>query len=129
MPAFLERFEGNIYAGVRIIAGLMFMFHGLQKVFGYFGGRPEQMPDVLLWIAGPLELVGGAFIALGFFTRWTGFLCSGLMAAAYFMAHAPQGFFPIVNRGELAILYCWIFLLFAAKGAGPHSVDQAMGRR
>ncbi len=128
MPAFIKPFEGPIYSALRAIAGLMFMQHGLQKVFGLFGGRPEQMPAALLWTAGLIELVGGALLAVGLLTRWSAFLCSGLMAAAYFMAHAPSGFFPILNRGELAILYCWIFLFFAAHGPGTYSLDRTLGR-
>ncbi|MDJ0850411.1 MAG: DoxX family protein [Myxococcota bacterium] len=127
MPTFLKPFEGPIYSALRAISGLMFMQHGLQKVFGLFGGRPE-MPPFLLWPAGLIELVGGALLAVGLLTRWSAFLCSGLMAAAYFMAHAPNGFLPMLNKGELSILYCWIFLFFAAHGPGTYSLDRTLGR-
>jgi len=128
MPAFLKPFEGPIYSIMRAIAGLMFMQHGLQKVFGILGERPAQMPVPMLYTAGLIELVGGALVAFGLFTRWAAFVSSGLMAAAYFMAHAPQHFFPMINKGELAILYCWIFLFIAASGSGTWSLDKVMGR-
>ena len=128
MPAFLKPFEGRIYSVLRAIAGLMFVQHGLQKTIGFFGGPHPDIPVPVVWISGSIELVGGALVAVGLFTRWAAFLCSGLMAAAYFMAHAPQHFFPIMNKGELAILYCWIFLFIAASGSGSWSLDKLMGR-
>ena len=105
------------------------MQHGLQKIFGLFGGAPAEATALVVYGAGGIELVGGALVAVGLLTRWTAFLCSGLMAAAYFMAHAGRGFFPIENRGELAVLYCWIFFFFAAHGAGTWSLDQVLGRK
>jgi putative oxidoreductase len=129
MARFMKRFEGPVYAGLRILAGLLFMQHGLQKIFGMFGGAPAQLPEPARWAGGAIELVGGALIALGLSTRWAAFVCSGMMAVAYFMAHAPQDLFPILNHGELAILYCWIFLLIAARGSGAFSLDQLLGRR
>ena len=129
MATFLRPFEGPIYSVLRVLAGLLFMQHGLQKLFGFFGGAPAEMPVPLLYPAGLIELVGGALVALGLLTRWSAFLCSGLMAAGYFIAHAPQGFFPIQNRGELAALYCWIFLFFAAHGPGTWSLDTILGRK
>ena len=125
---FLAAFEGPIYAGFRIITGLMFMQHGLVKVFGILGERPE-MPAAMLWTSGLIELVGGALVAVGLQTRLAAFLASGLMAAAYFMAHAPNGFFPMLNKGELAALYCWAFLLIAARGAGRLSIDAMINSR
>ena len=119
-------------AVLRAIAGLMFMQHGLQKIFGLIGERPTQMPAPMLYAAGGIELVGGALLAVGLFTRWSAFLCSGLMAAAYFMVHFPKGFFPhqsAGNGGELAILYCWIFLFVATRGSGTWSLDAVLGRK
>ena len=127
MATFLRPFEGPIYAGLRVFAGLLFVQHGLQKVFGLIGEQPEPM-STELWIAGAIELLGGALVALGLFTRWAAFLASGLMAAAYFKAHFPQGFFPMLNRGELAVLYCWVFFFIAAHGPGNLSLDRALGR-
>jgi putative oxidoreductase len=102
----------------------MFMQHGLQKVFGLFGGIPNA-PAWIIWVAGPIELVGGALIALGLFAAPAAFVSSGTMAVAYFMGHWMRtgDFFPILNKGELAVVYCWVFLLIAARGSGIWSVD------
>jgi putative oxidoreductase len=127
MAAFLRPFEGPISEGFRILTGLLFLQHGLQKLFGMFGG--SNPADPLLWAAGAIELGAGALVAAGLFTRWAAFFASGTMAAAYFMVHAPQGFWPIENKGELAALYCWAFLLIAARGPGPWSLDALLRRR
>lgn len=106
---------------LRIVAGLGFMQHGVSK---FFGIPPFPMPlNGLLTVAGTLELVGGALILIGLFTRPVAFVLCGMMAVAYFMAHAPQGFFPAANGGEAAMLYCFIFLYLAAAGGGVWSVD------
>lgn len=112
---------------LRIMTGLLFLQHGTAKLL-----KIPVMPmfanlslTSLPGIAGILELVGGVLIILGLFTRSIAFVLSGLMAVAYFMAHAPRGFYPILNAGELAILYCFVFLYFAAAGPGPWSVDAA----
>ena len=112
----------------RILAGIMFACHGAQKVLGMFGGMPKEAPALVVWTAGPLELAGGILIALGLFTRTTAFICSGLMAAAYFIGHAKGGFLPKVNGGELAVLYCWLFLYIAAAGPGAWALDNFIGR-
>ena len=119
-----------IYAVTRILAGLMFMAHGLQKIFGMFGGAPADAPAFIVYGAGGIELVAGALIAIGLFTGPAAFLASGTMAAAYFIGHVvPNGnLLPIVNRGELAALYCWVFLFMAARGSGIWSVDGARGQ-
>jgi putative oxidoreductase len=124
----LKRFEPQIYSIVRIVLGFMFSLHGGQKLLGWFGGAPPQMPAGLLYTGGSIELIGGALILVGFRTSYAAFLCSGMMAAAYFMAHQSKGLLPIQNHGELAVLYCFIFLLIAAKGSGIWSVDDAMNR-
>lgn len=118
--------QAQVLAALRIIVGLLFVCHGAQKVFGAFGGVPPGTPGPIKWTAGLIELIGGALIAIGLFTRPAAFVASGLMAAAYFMAHAGGGFFPIVNHGELAVVYCWLFLYLAAAGPGAWSVDGAM---
>lgn len=118
----LDPYREQIYALLRIISGLMFASHGGQKVLGLFGGAPPDTPVAILYIAGLIELVGGLMIAAGFFTRVAAFLSSGLMAAAYFMVHQAMGPLPIQNQGELAVLYCWVFLYFAARGDGIWSV-------
>jgi len=120
---FLRPWEGTIYGIFRLLAGLLFMQHGLQKIFGLFGGPPDGVPALVIYLGGAIELVGGLLIALGWQTRIAAFIASGMMAVAYFMVHQPQGLFPILNKGEPAILYCWIFLLIAARGPGSLSVD------
>ena len=122
---FLKPHEDRIYALLRMMTGLLFLQHGLQKVFGLFGGRPAEAPAAIIWSAGPIELVGGALVAVGLFTAPAAFICSGTMAVAYFMAHWAQSgeFLPILNRGELAILNCWVFFLIAARGAETWSLD------
>lgn len=127
MAKFLKPFEGFIFEGLRILAGLLFLQHGLKKLFGMFGG--SEPSDPLIWAAGVIELCGGALVAAGLFTRWAAFFASGTMAVAYFTVHAPKGFWPIQNGGELAALYCWAFLLIAARGPGPWSLDALLRRR
>ncbi len=124
---FLRPHTEKIYAAMRILIGLLFLQHGLQKVFGLFGGPPDGAPAFIVYGAGGIELVCGALVAIGLFTGPAAFLSSGTMAVAYFMAHWGQSgeFFPILNQGELSIAYCWVFLLIAAKGAGLWSVDGA----
>jgi len=109
---------------LRIVAALIFMAHGTQKLLG-FPASPNPGPAMmsLSWIAGVLELVGGALLALGLFTRPVAFLLSGQMAVAYWMAHAPRSFFPVLNGGDAAILYCFVFLYIFAAGSGAWSLD------
>jgi putative oxidoreductase len=117
-----ERYAPQVYALFRIVAGFLFMFHGLQKLMGMFGGT--VMPTGSMpWIAGVIELVGGILIMIGLLTKVAAFICSGEMAAAYFMVHQPKGTWPIENAGELAALYCFAFLYIAARGAGIWSAD------
>jgi putative oxidoreductase len=115
---------------LRIVAGLLFLEHGAIKLLGFPPGSPMPMPPALtlLWFAGLIELVGGALIAAGLFTRSAAFLCAGEMAVAYFMGHAPHGFFPANNMGDAAILYCFIFLYLCAAGPGPWSLDAMRSR-
>ena len=107
----------------RFLVGVMFACHGAQKLFPVFGGMPPGVPKALLWTAGPIELIGGTLIAIGLFTRLTAFICGGMMAFAYFLGHAHNGFWPITNGGEPAILYCWLFLVIAAYGGGSWALD------
>ena len=109
----------------RVVIGLLFACHGAQKLFGVLGGQ-RMVGNPLMLAAGILEFFGGSLIALGLFTRPVAFLLSGEMAVGYFRAHAPHGFFPIVNHGELAVLYCFIYLYIATRGAGPLSLDVAV---
>jgi putative oxidoreductase len=123
----MERVLGNyaphLYALLRIVAGLMFAMHGSQKLFGFPGGSEPVELASLMGVAGIIELVTGLLIAIGLFTGWAAFLASATMAVAYFMAHASQGWAPLLNQGELAVLYCFLFLYIAAQGSGIWSVD------
>ena len=123
MQKWLGRYASYIYALLRIVAGFLFFQHGLPKLFGGFGqpGPAELMSQ--MGLAGIIEVVGGAMIMIGLFTSPVAFIASGEMAVAYFQAHAPRGFWPITNGGELAALYCFVFLYFAAVGSGKWSVD------
>jgi len=123
MATFMKPYSAQTFALFRIIAGLLFLSHGLQKIFGLFGGAPAEAPPFVIWVAGSIELVGGTLIAVGFMTRWAAFVCSGLMASAYWMAHGTKAFHPIMNGGEMALLYCFAFLFIAAHGAGIWSID------
>ncbi len=126
---FLTPHFDKIYAAMRILTGVMFSMHGMQKLLGLFGGPPEGAPAFIVWGAGLIELIAGALIAIGFMTGPAAFLASGTMAVAFFIGHvARQGsILPIANGGELAVLYCWVFLLFATRGSGIWSVDAARG--
>ncbi len=118
----LRRFDAEIYALFRMVAGFLFLCHGAQKLFGLFGGPPGEMPAGLLYTAGAIEFAGGALVALGLYASWAAFICSGQMAVAYFMVHQSMGFFPIQNHGEPAALYAFVFLLIAARGNGTWSL-------
>jgi putative oxidoreductase len=113
----LRPFAEYAYALLRIVAGLLFAFHGAQKLFGLFGGTQQPLVS-LMGLAGVIELAGGLLIAVGLFATVAAFVASGEMAAAYFYAHAPQAMWPIQNRGELAVLYCFLFLYIATRGPG-----------
>jgi putative oxidoreductase len=123
-----ERYAPQVYAAFRIVTGFLFLFHGLQKLLGLFGGTVMPVGS-LPWIAGVIELVGGTLVMIGLLTRVAAFICSGEMAVAYFMAHQSKGGWPVQNGGELAALYCFAFLYIAARGAGIWSVDGARGTR
>lgn len=116
---------------LRIITAFLFMPHGAHKLFGFLAAPSEARPALfsLLGLAGVLEFFGGLLILLGLFTRPAAFVLSGLMPVAYFMAHAPQGFWPLLNKGELAVLYCFVFLYLAAAGGGTWSVDHLWRRK
>lgn len=118
---FLERFTDIFYAIFRIIFGLLFFSHGGQKVFGWFGG--QKMDATLPLVAGWIEIVTGLLILIGLFTGVAAFIASGEMAVAYFMVHASTHWWPVVNHGEAAVLYCFAFLYMAARGSGIWSVD------
>ncbi|HSB17128.1 MAG TPA: DoxX family protein [Bryobacteraceae bacterium] len=118
---------------LRIAAGFTFSLHGFQKLFGCFGGMGGSGATAafgtLPWVAGVLEAFGGILLLAGLFTRPVAFILCGEMAVAYFRAHAPRGFWPIANGGELAVLYCFIFLYLAVAGAGPVSLDRIVRKK
>jgi putative oxidoreductase len=118
----MNRFSAETYSLLRIMAGLMYLFHGAQKLFGFPLPSPDA-PAFIVYGAGSIEFFGGILIAVGLFTNWVAFLCAGEMAAAYWIAHGTQAFFPLVNKGELAALYCFVFLYISANGPGIWSVD------
>jgi putative oxidoreductase len=121
---FMKEYGEQAYALLRIIAGFLFFFHGAQKLFGFPLPVPEA-PAFIIYGAGGIELVGGILVMIGFYTRWAAFVCSGQMAVAYWMAHGTQALFPIANQGELAVLYCFVFLCISARGAGVWGIDAA----
>lgn len=120
-----ETWTGYLRSLLRIVAALLFMAHGTQKLFAWPIDEPRQPAELLslMGLAGVLETFGGLLLLLGLFTRPVAFLLAGEMAVAYFMAHAPRGFWPILNGGELPALYCFLFLYLAAVGGGPWSLD------
>ncbi len=133
MKNFLSGYSNYIYAILRIVSGFLFVWHGSQKLLGY---PPQMLPpgtpppdgiSPLMAVAGTIELVGGLMIMIGLFAAVAAFLSSGLMAVGYFMAHfSINAFLPIVNRGELAVVYCFVFLYIASRGSGVWSVDSAV---
>lgn len=124
MPTFMQAFHAQAYALLRIVTGFLFLWHGTQKLLG-FPIPPPQVPPFVINVAGPIELVGGFLVMIGFFAGWAAFLCSGLMAFAYWMVHGTKALLPIQNGGELAALYCFVFLCISAHGSGMWSVDEA----
>jgi len=125
-------FEPYALSLLRIVVGFTFSLHGYQKVFGLFGGLGHGATAhlaSLLGVAGVLETFGGVLIFLGLYTRPVAFIMCGEMAVAYFHQHAPRGLWPISNGGELAVLYCFVFLLLASAGAGPWSLDRAIRKK
>jgi len=117
----VRRLSDTVYSIMRIVVGFLFACHGAQKLFGVLGGRKE-LHDPQGLVAGLIEFGAGLLIAIGLFTAIAAFIASGEMAIAYFKAHAPRGFWPIVNRGELAVIYCFIFLYIATQGDGRLSL-------
>ena len=128
---FLKPYAEKIYSLLRIVTGLMFLLHGMQKVFGMFGGTPPEAPPFIVYGAGGIELVAGALIIVGLFVEPVAFIASGEMAVAFFLGHVmrSKNINPIENHGELAVLYCWLFLFIAARGAGTWSIDAARAKR
>lgn len=131
LDLFCSKWSPHLLSLMRVVTALLFMQHGAQKLFGVPSDTTKVPVDLfsLMGLAGVLEFFGGLLILLGLFTRPVAFLLAGEMAVAYFMAHAPKGFWPLLNRGELAALYCFVFLYLAAAGGGPWSGDHQWRRR
>jgi putative oxidoreductase len=132
MERLLGQYSLYLYAIMRIVVGFLYACHGAQKLFGVLGGYGPDGGTAplfsLMGLAGVIEFFGGLCIMLGWLTGYVAFIASGEMAAAYFMAHYPRGFWPIQNNGELAALYCFVFLYIASVGAGVWSIDRAFGK-
>jgi putative oxidoreductase len=129
MDETLNRWAPSVLSILRIVAALLYLQHGLSKLFGF--PQPGHMPEflTLIWFAGIIELVGSILVGLGLFTRIAALIMSGEMAFAYFMAHAPKAPYPINNGGELAIMFCFVFFYFVFAGAGPWSLDALWRKR
>jgi len=123
MKPFMSNYNSQGYALMRIVVGFLFLWHGAQKLFGIPSAMPADVPAFITYVAGPIELIGGTLIMIGLFTSWAAFFASGLMAAAYWMAHGTKALLPIQNQGELAVLYCFVFLFISTQGSGIWSVD------
>jgi putative oxidoreductase len=128
MNRWLGKYSEPLYGVMRLVIGLLFACHGAQKLFGVLGGQ-SQISNPMLFTAGVIEFAGGLLVALGLWTSYAAFVASGEMAVAYFMKHAPGGFWPILNKGELAVLYCFIFLFIASRGSGSWSVDAIVRKK
>ncbi|MDQ6785240.1 MAG: DoxX family protein [Acidobacteriota bacterium] len=128
MERFLGRYEPYFYALLRIIMGFLLVWHGSQKLLGFPPPKQAMELNAPVAISGVIELVGGLMILLGLFAGIAAFLASGMLAVAYFMVHAPGGFFPILNGGELAVIYCFVCLYIAARGSGVFSIDSLLRR-
>ena len=125
----LNRLAPYVLSLLRIIAALLFLQHGLTKFFSFPGQMPTPALFGLVWFAALIEVVGGILVTFGLFTRVAALIMSGEMAIAYFMAHAPQSFYPLVNQGELAVIYCFVFFYLVFAGAGPLSLDALIWRK
>jgi putative oxidoreductase len=125
----LDRWAPYLLSILRIAAGLLFIEHGLSKLFGFPQPMPSPALFTLEWFAAIIEFAGGTLVTLGLLTRAAAFIMSGEMAVGYFLFHAPRGFFPILNGGDAAILYCFVFLYLVFAGAGPWSLDALLWRQ
>ena len=123
MNRWLGTYSEMLYAVMRLMVGLLFACHGAQKLFGVLGGQ-SQLSNPMLLAAGVIEFAGGLLVAAGLWASSAAFIASGQMAVAYFMAHAPGGFWPILNKGELAVLYCFVFLYIACRGGLKWCLDK-----
>jgi putative oxidoreductase len=123
MNSFMSKYSSSCYALMRVVVGFLFLCHGSQKLFDFPSGMPAGVPAFITYVAGPIELIGGILVMIGLFTHWAAFITSGQMAVAYWMVHGPKALLPIQNNGELAVIYCFVFLFIASEGGGIWSVD------
>ena len=131
LNSFYASWTPRLLSVLRIVAAFLFIAHGAQKLFGFLAPPGAPSPPLLsvMGIGGVLEFLGGLLLLVGLFTRPVAFILSGMMAVAYFMAHAPGGFWPLQNKGELAVLYCFVFLFLSVAGGGEWSLDRLLRRR
>ncbi|GAM08614.1 putative protein [Geobacter sp. OR-1] len=129
MNSFMSKYRDHCYALMRIVVGFLFLWHGVQKLFGFPSGMPGNVPAFITYVAGPIELIGGILVMIGLFTNWAAFITSGQMAFAYWIGHGTKALLPLQNNGELAVLYCFAFLFIAAYGGGIWSVDALINRQ
>jgi putative oxidoreductase len=125
---FLSRYEMQVYSVLRIIVGFLFLWHGSQKLFDV-PHAANAIPSYIVFIAGPIEFFGGLLVMIGFWTHWAAFICSGEMAYAYWAVHSSHSLLPLLNGGELAIIYCFLFLFISTKGSGIFSIDHFLGEK
>ena len=125
---FISKYEQHAYAALRIVAGFLFLWHGSQKLF-HFPPLEVQLPQYIVYVAGTIEFLGGILIMTGLCTRWAAFIASGEMAYAYWSMHGTKALLPLVNHGELAVIYCFLFLFIAVAGAGRFSIDHFLEKK
>ena len=125
---FISKYELQVYSILRLVVGFLFLWHGSQKLFA-FPPAGQVMPPHIVFIAGPIEFFGGLLVMIGLWSRLAAFICSGEMAFAYWAAHGTHALLPLLNGGELAIIYCFLFLFISAKGSGEFSIDHFMEKR
>ena len=125
---FFSKYEAPVYTILRLVAGFLFLWHGSQKLFA-FPPAEQVIPPHIVFIAGPIEFFGGIFVMIGLWSRWAAFICSGEMAYAYWAVHSTHAILPLQNGGELAIIYCFLFLFISARGSGLFSIDHFMEKR
>jgi putative oxidoreductase len=126
---FLSKYESQIYVILRIVTGFLFLWHGSQKLFGFPASEHAIQLNYVLFIAGSIEFFGGLLVMTGLWTRWAAFICSGEMAYAYWTVHGLHAILPLLNFGEMAVIYCFLFLFISARGSGIFSIDHLMERR
>jgi putative oxidoreductase len=122
---FIEKYEQEVYSILRILVGFLFLWHGSQKLFS-FPPAGHGMPGYIIFVAGPIEFLGGFLVMIGLWTHWAAFICSGEMAYAYWFVHGTHVLLPIQNGGELAVIYCFLFLYISTRGSGVFSVDHIL---